>query len=1200
MRWAPRGHGASQDMADAEQAGASGRQHVAMGLQWRNINFSVPQADGGMKHILSNVSGLAQPGELLAIMGPSGAGKTSLLNALARQNPMATGEVLLNDKPWNASMNTLMAYMHQDEMFMPDLTVREHLQFQSQCRLPAMDAEARTQLVENAIVQMGLERQSDQPIGDAVAGGAHISKNERKRLNYATEILTQPSLLFVDEPTTGLDSFMAEIVVNDLKKLASGEVRIGDSADQKRTVIATIHQPSSDVFQLFDKLCLLVDGKVVYFGPCNEAVAYFETVGTSTASPGAWTCPNHTNPADFFMRLFVNPADNDNAAARRLHAQTVYAERTDKKDGDRTAASLVAEGQKTFDRSFMAQVRLLFLREVKLRIRSPVAFKATIGRIIMFGIILGTTFPNTEVDNMVVFSLNGVLFFSVFMQFFDIVMAQVNVIPFLMDIYVRENKSNAYKLTALYMAKNLADVIFDVVFTFLWCCALFWPIGFGWYDNGGNAWETFVGFYLGLLVTTFIATGAGYTAAFIVPDPQAGFLVALMFLFPFLIVAGMLVNLDSLPPGFNWLAEISYLRFAFATIVSNQWDNYGPIHCSQRDIDYLQCPPTFNTSILDDVLPGESEMKSSIGYPLGPFPSGNHVLIFMGIDDSGAPCAAPPCYKETERDYFRMFIALFVFRFLGLLAIFTKAKPKKGGTGAGAPDAQAEADQMAEDIKTVGSKKTPSARARKRDEVHLQWSGLGMVGDDGKPILSDMTGEALPGEVLAVIGPSGSGKSCLLNCLAGKQAHSGTRTPEHSTDLQLQTAYMYQEDLFLSDLTVREQLIFQAKLRLDRATSASERDRRVDEVLASVGLTKSANTLIGVIGAGISGGERKRLSFAEQILTDPAILFADEPTSGLDSAMAESVMGQLKSLALGEGGKKRTVVATIHQPSSEIYGLFDKLLVIVSDKSSTGRTAFFGSPEDALNHFGDLGHPCPKYLNPPDHFMRCIGTQGITDSAKKMEAFSRVDTICAEWSKRVTAPDQITGGSTTSTRSSEYDASWGDQFKTLVWRELILRSRSEQLFKAYVGRTIMMTTIFGLLYYQLENNQASVQSVMGCLTIVFMDSFFTAGIGVVQSVPFTFPTVFREHHNKQYSLTAYFTAKQVADIPFELIFTILFSSGTYLLFGFTFDPFSKFIKWNLYIILATLTANGLGYLCAGIGYDPTTSFLVWTFLIIPL
>ena len=126
-----------------------------------------------------------------------------------------------------------------------------------------------------------------------------------------------PEVLLLDEPTTGLDSFMAEIVVNDLKKLATGEVKIGDAVDQKRTVIATIHQPSSDVFRLFDKLCLLVDGKVVFFGPCSEAAAYFQKLGEATPAPAVWACPDHTNPADFFMRLFVNPADNDNAAERR-------------------------------------------------------------------------------------------------------------------------------------------------------------------------------------------------------------------------------------------------------------------------------------------------------------------------------------------------------------------------------------------------------------------------------------------------------------------------------------------------------------------------------------------------------------------------------------------------------------------------------------------------------------------------------------------------------------------------------------------------------------------------------------------------------------------------------------------------------------------------------------------------------------------
>jgi ABC-type multidrug transport system ATPase subunit len=106
----------------------SGREHVSMGLEWRGVNFAVPDGDkdsGGMKHILKDMNGFAEPGELLAIMGPSGAGKTSLLNALARLNPMATGEILLNGKPWEESFDKLTAYMHQDESFMPDLVNRK-------------------------------------------------------------------------------------------------------------------------------------------------------------------------------------------------------------------------------------------------------------------------------------------------------------------------------------------------------------------------------------------------------------------------------------------------------------------------------------------------------------------------------------------------------------------------------------------------------------------------------------------------------------------------------------------------------------------------------------------------------------------------------------------------------------------------------------------------------------------------------------------------------------------------------------------------------------------------------------------------------------------------------------------------------------------------------------------------------------------
>lgn len=123
-----------------------------------------------------------------------------------------------------------------------------------------------------------------------------------------------------------------------------------------------------------------------------------------------------------------------------------------------------------------------------------------------------------------------------------------------------------------------------------------------------------------------------------------------------------------------------------------------------------------------------------------------------------------------------------------------------------------------------------------------------------------------------------------------------------------------------------------------------QRMRRVDEVISELALLKCQNTTIGIPGRlrGISGGEMKRLSFAAEVLTNPPLMFCDEPTSGLDSFMAQNVVQVLKNLA--ESGK--TVVCTIHQPSSELYSMFDKLLLMAE-----GRVAFLGTPTEAFNFF---------------------------------------------------------------------------------------------------------------------------------------------------------------------------------------------------------------------------------------------------------
>lgn len=181
------------------------------------------------------------------------------------------------------------------------------------------------------------------------------------------------------------------------------------------------------------------------------------------------------------------------------------------------------------------------------------------------------------------------------------------------------------------------------------------------------------------------------------------------------------------------------------------------------------------------------------------------------------------------------------------------------------------------------------------------------------------------------MGASGAGKTTLLNALTmrnrgnflidGDVKVNGVKV-KNFEEISSISGYVQQEDLFVGYLTVREHLFFQAMLRMKPGTSKEDRLKRIEEVIQELNLNKCQKNVIGLFGRkGISGGEKRRLAFASEIMTDPSLLFADEPTSGLDSFMAVSIMETMRELA----SKGKTIVCTIHQPSSEIFEMFDKL-----------------------------------------------------------------------------------------------------------------------------------------------------------------------------------------------------------------------------------------------------------------------------------
>ncbi|KAM4694208.1 ATP-binding cassette sub-family G member 8 [Discoglossus pictus] len=272
--------------------------------------------------------------------------------------------------------------------------------------------------------------------------------------------------------------------------------------------------------------------------------------------------------------------------------------------------------------------------------------------------------------------------------------------------------------------------------------------------------------------------------------------------------------------------------------------------------------------------------------------------------------------------------------------------------------------------------------------------------------MKDLNVKVSSGQMLAVIGNAGCGKASLLDIITCKDEGGKIKSGQILINGKLSTkqlvkkcvAHVRQDDQLLPHLTVRETLSFVAKLRLPRSFSEEQRQKRVEDVIAELRLRQCANTKVGnTYTRGVSGGERRRVSIGVQLLWNPGILILDEPTSGLDSFTAHNLVITLSRLARGN----RLVLLSIHQPRSDIFQLFDLVLLL-----SSGATIYSGTAKDMVQYFSSIGYPCPRYSNPADFYVDLTSIDR-RNREKEMECLERSKSLAEIFWEKVKDSDDF-------------------------------------------------------------------------------------------------------------------------------------------------------------------------------------------------
>ncbi|PKA64631.1 Pleiotropic drug resistance protein 12 [Apostasia shenzhenica] len=1142
-------------------------------------------------NILKNVSGIISPSRMTLLLGPPSSGKTTLLLALAgKLDPtlQISGEIKYNGYKLSEFVpQKTAAYISQYDIHTGEMTVKETLNFSENCQGigtrfellselsrrekargiqpdPEVDLFMKATAIEG--VQIGLQTDYTMKIlgldicADTIVGGEMqrgISGGQRKRVTIGEMIVGPTRTLFMDEISTGLDSSTTHQVVKCLQQI----VHLGEA-----TILMSLLQPTPETFDLFDDIILLVEGHVVYQGPREDVLGFFQRCG--------FQCPKRKGVADFLQEVtskkdqgqywedrsimykYVSPADfakymKEFNVGKKLHKELSIP--FDKRNSH--GAALVFTKRSVPLRDLL---RTSFSKEWLLIRRNSFVYIFRAIQLIILALITSTVFlrtnmpAKTEADGAV---FVGALLFGMLVNFFNGFAEQAIAISRL-PVFFKQRDMLLYPSWVFTLPNCIIRVPISIMESIVWVLVTYYTIGFA---------PEFSRFFKQLLIIILIQQMAaglfrlmiGLTRSMTHANTWGSALTITL-----ICVGGFVLPKDLLPKWWilvHWLSPLShgFIALSVNEMLSPRWmDTFAP-DGRRLGIAVLENFDTFTDQSWywksAAVLLGYAFLFNAL-----------FTLCLMHLNPVGKPNTVVSQEEEMEKEP-------------------TRAVPVENGFKEKKLEEEVLSwnDQNSCDCPDWRSYSTYKSEAKKttpRRGMVLPFTSLAMsfkevnyyvdippgmkeqgFTEDRLQLLRGISGAFRPGVLTALMGESGAGKTTLMDVLAGRKTGGYIEGdirisgyPKKQSTFARISGYCEQFDVHSPQLTVRESLIFSALLRLSKDVRTDEKFKFVDEVMELIELSVLKDALVGIPGVtGLSVEQRKRLTIAVELVANPSIIFMDEPTSGLDARAAAIVMRAVRNTV----NTGRTVVCTIHQPSIDIFESFDELLLL-----KRGGLVVYSGP---------LGQNSQKLI---EYFEAIPGVQKIEESRNPSVWMLEATSVASEaklgidfaeiymsssLQKRnqalVKELSKPLPGSCDVYFSTQYAQSSLAQYKICLWKYWSIYWRNPEYNLSRLGMALVTALILGSIFWKIgerRNNASNLHSVIGAMYLAIQFVGFSNCSNVQPLVATERSVFYREKAAGMYSALPYAISQVTVEIPYVLFQSFYYTLILYCMMSF--------------------------------------------------